>query len=148
MNGLLQVILTLASDPKALSLNRHSHLFQVVTHTLAELLGELLTEPLAKFHHLLHPITTHSLSGLEIKNLERKVALGGFSAKHIFHRLQGHIAGGGNHHLGLLQLNLGAGIFEVVAIPHIAAHLIERVHQLLTVEIRHHIEGVGAGHVG
>ena len=45
------------------------------------------------------------------------------------------------------MIDLGAGILEVITVANITTNLIKGVHQLLTIKVRDHIEGISAGHV-
>jgi hypothetical protein len=148
LDRLLQVVLVLAGDPQALALDRHGHLLEGVAYRLAELLGQLLAEALAQLHLLLHLVAAHRFGRLEIEDLEREVALGGLLAQHVDHRLQGHVAGGHDRQGPLLEIDRGAGILEVVALAHLAAHLVDGVHQLLAIEVGDHVEAEGVGHGG
>lgn len=77
---------------------------------------------------------------MEIKELEREVALGGLLAQSLIHRLKGHVNGGDDREAGLLQLDLSARILQVVTRAHVPAQLVNRVDELLAIKIAHHIE--------
>ena len=143
----MQVIFALTGDPHTFTLDRHRHLFELIAHHLAQLLRNLLTEALTQLHHLLHPVASDGFRCLKIENLEGEVAFGRFGSQHILHRLKRHITGRGDHQLRFLKIDLGAGILEVITVANITTNLIKGVHQLLTIKVRDHIEGISAGHV-
>ena len=96
--------------------------------------------------YLEYPPFAWSFRSLLVKNFQREIALGGLLTQHIHHSRERHVTGGGDHDGGFLQLDLGVGVLEVVALRHITAQLVDRVHQLLAVEITDDIKAVGVGH--
>ena len=92
-------------------------------------------------------IAMNNSTVLGVQSLEGEVAFGRFGSQHILHRLKRHITGRGDHQLRFLKIDLGAGILEVITVANITTNLIKGVHQLLTIKVRDHIEGISAGHV-
>src|SRR5262249_29140477 len=145
-DDLLQIVAILSGHADLVFLDRGLHLDLAVldeTHDLPGLLdgdalldGDLLPERAAgRLFHL-----------AVVQGLERDATLVELRLEDIDDGLELHLVGHGQRDVGPLELHLVLRALEIVAGVDLAPRLIERVRDLLHVDLAHDVEGILRGH--
>src|SRR5687767_4494748 len=147
-DDLLQIIARLAGDADLVLVDRGLDLQLRVLDQAHDLLGLLDGDPLLEGDLLPQLVARRLLDGPVGEPLQRDAALVQLRLQDVRHRLQLHLVGGEQRDVGLLELHLVLGALEIVARLDLPPRLVERVGDLLHVDLADDIERVLGGHEG
>src|SRR5262245_17495275 len=145
-DDLLKIVAVLARDAHLIFLDRGLHANLAVLDEAHDLLGALDRDPLLE-RDLLAERTARALLDLTVRErLQRHAALVQARLEDVDDRLQLHVVRRGRVDVGLLDRHVALGALEVVARSDLAARLVERVGDLLHVDLARDVERVLGGH--
>src|SRR5947207_291020 len=142
----LQLVLGLARDADRVALDHRFHLRKPVADALGQLLGLFRGQSPLQLDPLAHRAPGGRLELPPLEDLERQAATDRLGLDQIADGLGTELDVGGQGNLGLAELKGAAAPLEVIARRDLAPHLVERIHQLLLVEVAHHVKARFAGH--
>src|SRR5450759_1785018 len=143
---LLEVVLALGAHTDGVALDLSLRLRELVPQDLRDLPGEIVREPAPQGDVLadLHP--DGLLDGAPVEDFERKAAPNGFRLDQLANRLRPELRVGHDGERVLLLGDLRGRALEVEARGDLAPDLVQRVAELLGIELGDHIEGEFASH--
>ena len=143
---LLELVAALARDPDGVPLDLRLDLRKLLADELADLLGELVVQSTPERDRLADLVAAGGLDPAPIEDLQGQVATDRLRLDQVLDRGGPVLVVGdeGELVLGLLELDRHA--LEVEALADLAADLVERVAQLLLVEVADDVEGNVSGH--
>src|ERR1035437_7400967 len=143
---LLEVVLALGADPHGVSLDLALRLRELVPQDLRDLSGEIVREPAAEVDVLanLHP--ARLVDRPPVEDLEREVPADRLGLDQLADRLRTELGVGQAREGVLLLGDLRGRALEVEARGDLAPDLVQRVSQLLGVELGDHVEGELTSH--
>src|SRR5450759_3187514 len=143
---LLEVVLALGAHTDGVALDLSLRLRELVPQDLRDLPGEIVREPAPQGDVLedLHPAGL--LDGAPVEDFERKAAPNGFRLDQLANRLRPELRVGHDGERVLLLGDLRGRALEVEARGDLAPDLVQRVAELLGIELGDHIEGEFASH--
>src|SRR5450759_1370735 len=143
---LLEVVLALGAHTDGVALDLSLRLRELVPQDLRDLPGEVVREPAPQGDVLadLHPAGL--LDGAPVEDLEREAAPNGFRLDQLANRLRPELRVGHDGERVLLLGDLRGRALEVEARGDLAPDLVQRVAELLGIELGDHIEGEFASH--
>src|SRR5205807_1296937 len=100
----------------------------------------LICDPLAQLHHLAHVALRRRLRLLRIEHLDVDAPPVHFGLEHVEDRAELTLGCGEDGERGRLERDLDRDVLEVVASRDLASRLVDRVDQLLTVEVADDVE--------
>src|SRR5438105_3298832 len=136
----LELVLALGAHAHRVALDDRLHLGESVPNTLRQLLGLLGCEAALQRDLLADGATRRGLQLPPLEDLEGEAAPNRLGLDEVTDRLGAELVVRGERDLALSELQAGATALEVVPRRDLAADLVERVHQLLLVEVAHHVE--------
>ena len=131
----LQLVFVLARDAHGVALNLRLELGQTVANQFGDLAREVLRQPLAQRRGLPHGAFRGLLDASVVEDLGRQLAFHRLLQQHVAHRLERHFTRAVQLDAAGLQLDRGARVLEVVPGVDFPQGLVDRVNQLLAVEL-------------
>src|SRR5882724_4607737 len=145
-DDLLEVVSVLARDAYLVGLDRRLHLDLRVLDDPDDLLGLLDRNPLLE-RDLLAERAARRLLHLAVgERLERHPTLVETRLEDVHDRLELHVVGRHDGEVGLLERDLALRAFEIVARLDLPPRLVERIRNLLHLDLARDVERVLGGH--
>src|SRR6185369_2878463 len=136
----LEVVPALARHADGVTLDLRLDLGKLVADQLLDALREVLGQSLPEPDVLAHLVAAGRLHGPPVEHLERQAASDGFRLDQVLDGARAELVVGDEDDLVLALLQVDGGAAEVVALDRLAPDLVERVAQLLGVELADDVE--------